>query len=201
MATPIDHQQALRAGFTRYVALSEAEWADIHPRWHLCRFQKDTLMTLPQTVEDRFYFVLSGVQRLYYLTPEGSEVVLGFTFQGNFSGVYDSFVQQAPSQCYLQALTNSELLSIRFADMSALFDAHPAMERWGRLFVQDILFGRVQREVELTTRTAEERYRAFIRRSPDPLRQIPQRHLASYLNMTPETYSRLRASVFLDTDQ
>ena len=188
------HETALRAGFTRYISLPDEVWEDIRCRWHLAHFQKDSLITSPPTVERYFYFVLSGVQRLYYLTPEGNEVVLGFTFQGNFSGVYDSFIRQVPAQCYLQALTESDALAMGFADMSELFERYPCMERWGRLFVQDILFGRVQREVELTTRTAEERYRDFMRRSPPPLQQIPQKHLASYLNMTPETFSRLRAS-------
>ena len=194
MPTEAAHQIALRAGLTRYVTLSDAVWEDVRRRWRFRRVKKDTMLTKVQAIEPYFYFVLSGVQRLYYPSPDGNEVVLGFTFQDNFSGVYDSFIRQTPAQCYLQALTDSELLAICFTDMNELFDRYPCMERWGRLFVQDVLFGRVQREVELTTRTAEERYRDFMRRSPAPLRQIAQKHLASYLNMTPETFSRLRAS-------
>ena len=193
MAISASQEAALYAGLTRYVSLTDAAWKDIGCRWHACHYRKDALITSPPVIENHFYFVLSGVQRLYYLSAEGSEVVLGFTFQHNFSGVYDSFIQQKPAQCYLQALTDSELLAIGFTDMNELFDRHPCMERWGRIFVQSILFGRVQREIELTTRTAEERYRDFMHRSPAPLRQIPQKHLASYLNMTPETFSRLRA--------
>lgn len=185
---------ALRAGLTRYVSLPDSAWKDIRRRWHVRRFRKDALLISPPTVETHFYFVLSGVQRLYYLSPEGNEAVLGFTFQHEFSGMYDSFIQQTPAQCHLQALTDSELLAIGLADMNELFDRYHCMERWGRLFLQEILFGRVLREVELSTRTAEERYRDFIHRSPAPLRQIPQKYLASYLNMTPETFSRLRAS-------
>ena len=188
------HEQALRAALTRYVSFPDGTWKDVCHRWHLRYTEKDAMITRVQMVEPYFYLVLSGVQRLYYPSIEGNDVVLGFTFQHNFSGVYDSFMRQTPSQCYLQALTKSELLAISFKDMNELFDRYACMERWGRLFVQDILFGRVQREIELTTRTAEERYRDFMHRSPAPLRQIPQKHLASYLNMTPETFSRLRAS-------
>lgn len=188
------HEAALRAALTRYVRFPDEIWKDIRPRWHPRCVEKGTMITEAQTIETHFYFVLSGVQRLYYPSLEGSDVVLGFTFHHNFSGVYDSFVRQTPALCYLQALTKSELLAISLKDMNELFDRYASMERWGRLFVQDILFGRVQREIELTTRTAEERYRDFMRRSPAPLRQIPQKHLASYLNMTPETFSRLRAS-------
>ena len=194
MAISAIQATALRAGLTRYVPLPDPAWKDIRERWQTCYFRKEALLTSPPTVASYFYFVLEGVQRLYYLSPGGNEVVLGFTFQHEFSGVYDSFVQRTPAQCYLQALTNSELLAISFADMNELFDRYHCMERWGRLFMQEILFGRVRREVELSTRTAEERYRDFIDRSPEPLRQIAQKQLASYLNMTPETFSRLRAS-------
>jgi CRP-like cAMP-binding protein len=55
--------------------------------------------------------------------------------------------------------------------------------------------GRFHREVELLTQSAEARYRAFIARRPDELLQIPQKYIASYLNMTPETFSRLRSKV------
>ena len=194
MAISTAQAAALYAGLTRYVPLPNAAWEDIRSRWHVRHFRKDALLIAPPAVETHFYFVLSGVQRLYYLSPEGNEVVLGFTFQHEFSGAYDSFVRQTPAQSHLQALTNSELLAIGVADMNELFDRYHCVERWGRLFLQEILFGRVLREVELSTRTAEERYRDFIKRSPAPLRQIPQKHLASYLNMTPETFSRLRAS-------
>ena len=194
MAISATQAAALYAGLTRYVSLPDVVWEDIRSRWHTRHFRRGALLVTPPAVETSLYFVLSGVQRLYYLSPEGNEVVLGFTFEHEFSGVYDSFIQQTPAQCYLQALTDSELLAISIADMNELLDRYHCVERWGRLFVQQVLFGRVQREVELSTRTAEERYRDFMRRSPVPLQHIPQKQLASYLNMTPETFSRLRAS-------
>ena len=194
MAISAIQESALRAGLARYITLPDAVWNDIRRRWNMTSFRKEAVITSYGTTEKYLYFVLSGVQRLYHLSPKGDEVVLGFTFQGNFSGVYDSFVQQKPAQCCLQTLTDSELLAIRYADMDELFSQYSCMERWGRMFVQDILFGRVRREIELSTQTAEERYRDFMQRSPEPLRQVPQKQLASYLNMTPETLSRLRAS-------
>ena len=188
------HNNTLRAAFERYVTLSEDVWQDIRRRWHSERHPRNHWLTRVSETECGFYLILTGVQRLYYLTPQGNEVVLGFTFAGNFSGVYDSFIRQSPSQCYLQTLSETKLLAIGWSDLDELFNRYAVMERWGRLFTQDILFGRVQREVELMTRTAEERYRDFTRRCPVPLQQIPQKHLASYLNMTPETFSRLRAN-------
>ena len=87
------------------------------------------------------------------------------------------------------------MLAISYTDYTALFAREPAFAEWERLFLRRILVGRMHREVELLTRTAEERYRAFIARRPDELLAIPQKYIASYLNMTPETFSRLRKKV------
>jgi CRP-like cAMP-binding protein len=95
----------------------------------------------------------------------------------------------------LEALKPSKLLAISKSDYDSMFKKHPRFYVWGHHFFQDILFGRLSREVELLTLTAEQRYIAFMQRCPDELKVIPQKYLASYLNMKPETFSRLRASV------
>jgi hypothetical protein len=75
------------------------------------------------------------------------------------------------------------------------FELYPEFNYWGRIAHQELLIGRVNREIELITLTAKERFNNFMKRCPNELLKIPQKHLASYLNMTPETYSRLRASI------
>lgn len=183
----------LRDAFEKYVKLSDAEWLDAQKRFTTLHFAKEDSVTREGAVEPYFYFILNGIHRLYYLTPAGDEVTLAFSFDDNFSGVYDSFVTQKPSLYYLQSLTESEVLAISHADMHYLFDAYKSFERWGRLFIQQILFGRGKREVELATQSAQQRYDTFISRMPVVLQTIPQKYIASYLGMTPETFSRMRA--------
>lgn len=183
----------LRQAFEKYIQLSDSEWLDAQKRFTTLRFAKEQIITREGEVEPYFYFILKGIHRLYYLTPSGEEVTLGFSFDDNFSGVYDSFVTQNQSLYYLQSLTESEVLAISHADMHYLFDAYKSFERWGRLFIQQILSGRGKREVELAVQSAQQRYDAFISRMPALLQTIPQKYVASYLGMTPETYSRMRA--------
>ncbi len=163
--------------------------------WSPIQFKRHELITEIGQRERYFYIVIEGVQALYVIDHKGEKVVLGFSFPGNFSGVFDSFRLQTPSNFFLEALTPSTMLAIGPTDYQRLFDQFPIFERWGRLFMEGILMGRVKREVELITLSSKERYQAFMRRCPEPLRQIPQKYLASYLNMQPETFSRLRATV------
>jgi CRP-like cAMP-binding protein len=69
------------------------------------------------------------------------------------------------------------------------------MDRWGRLILEEVVQGRATREIELLTLSAEERYRRLLQRSPHLLQLVLQKDIASYLRMTPETFSRLRAKV------
>ena len=160
--------------------------------WKEYTFKQNEFITEAGRIEKYFYVVLEGVQAIYLLNQKGDKVVLGFSYTGSPSGIFDSFLHQKPADTFLEALKPSRLLGISRSDYLSLFEAHPDFHKWGHQFFQDILFGRLFREVELLTLSAEERYTAFMQRCPEALKVIPQKYLASYLNMKPETFSRLR---------
>lgn len=168
---------------------------DFFSCWKAFEFSRNHLITEAERTERYLYFVVEGVQALYLIDQKGEKTVLGFTFQNELSGVYNSFLIQEPTQFFLEALTPSRLLGLSYEDHQRFFTQYPSFNIWGRRFAERVLIGRTKREVELLTLTAEERYIRFMRRCPPELRQIPQKYLAAYLNMTPETFSRLRRKV------
>lgn len=156
-------------------------------------FTPRQFITEAGNIERYFFIVLSGVQAVYLIDQKGDKHVLGFTYSGNVSGVYDSFIYQRPSDYFLESITHSELLAIRKSDFDELFIKFPEFLKWRVAFIEQIFMGRGQREVELLTLSAHERFDLFMKRCPSELLTIPQKYLASYLNMKPETFSRLRA--------
>ncbi len=160
--------------------------------WKEYTFKQNELITEAGRIEKYFYVVLEGVQAMYLLNQKGDKVVLGFSYTGSPSGIFDSFLHQKPADTFLEALKPSKLLGISRSDYLSLFEANPDFYKWAHQFFRDVLFGRLFREVELLTLSAEERYTAFMQRCPEALKVIPQKYLASYLNMKPETFSRLR---------
>ncbi|MEO1012495.1 MAG: Crp/Fnr family transcriptional regulator [Bacteroidota bacterium] len=186
-------KQHLRSFFGE-VRFSEKEEALFFPLWKLKTFGQNQLITEAGKVERYFYYVLEGVQVLYILNGKGEKVVLGFSYSGSPSGVFDSFVFKSPSNTFLESLKPSKMLAIPWSSYQRLFEIWPDFHIWGHHFFRDILLGRLYREVELLTLTAKERYLTFMKRCPEELKVIPQKYLASYLNMKPETYSRLRRS-------
>ena len=177
------------------VEFSGAEEEYFKSLWTTKTYNQYDLITEAGAIERYFYFVLEGVQAIYVLNEKGEKVVLGFSYSGSPSGVFDSFILKKASDSFLEALKPSKMLAITLSDYLSLFEKHPEFYEWGHRFFQNILFGRLSREVELLTLSAEQRYIAFMQRCPDELKVIPQKFLASYLNMTPETFSRLRKSV------
>ncbi|MFY0600595.1 MAG: Crp/Fnr family transcriptional regulator [Cyclobacteriaceae bacterium] len=179
--------------FGKYINISEEAYAFLNSTFASQEFSTKEFIVEAGNVGKYFYFVQSGVQAMYLINRKGEKVVLGFSFGGSLSGVYDSFLYQKPSDYFLEALTPSRLIGINLENYKKLFDLFPEFNRWRIDFMESILFGRGKREVEMLTLTAKERFDVFMKRCPDELLQIPQKYLASYLNMKPETFSRLRA--------
>jgi len=169
--------------------------ASFRALWVEKKHPKGTWITEAGETERYFYYVLEGLQSIYYINQKGDRVILGFSYGGDYSGAYESFLMQEASELFIEALLPSRMLAINYKDYQSLFQLSPDFDRWSRIFLERILIGRGKREIELVTLTAQERYVKFMRRCPDILLQIPQKYLASYLNMSPETFSRFRGSV------
>jgi CRP-like cAMP-binding protein len=144
-------------------------------------------------VETKLYFVASGTMRIYFPNQE-DEICVGFAYTDNMICSYPSFIKNAPSDYFIQALSKCELLAITKEDFYSLFDRFPLIERTWRRMEEEALVGKIEREVELLTFTPEERYNRLLKRSPHIFQLIPKKYIASYLRMTPETMSRIRPS-------
>ncbi|MCH2223274.1 MAG: Crp/Fnr family transcriptional regulator [Crocinitomicaceae bacterium] len=186
------YQDVIRNAFAPLI-LDDEKHSYFFNNWELVTFERNELITEAGRLEKYFYVVLEGVQVIYILTADGEKKVIGFSYNGSFSGIYDSFLSNKVSRYFLEAVTPSKLVRISKKRYDDWLVNYPEFNKWGRILHQELLIGRVDREVELITKNAKQRFECFMKRCPRELRGIPQKYLASYLNMTPETYSRLRA--------
>jgi CRP-like cAMP-binding protein len=168
-----------------------SEWQVFSSHWQPYQFSKGHIVTDFEEIEGYFYFVHEGVIRAYF--EKGiEEFNIGFSYYGEFSGVYDSFVKRKPAGYCLETLAPTNGLRISFEGLNTLYDEYKVFERWGRLFNEMILTGFDTFMKSLLADSAEERFNRLISQSPHVFQIIPQKHLASYLGMTPETFSRMR---------
>ena len=154
-------------------------------------------MTAAGETERYLYFALEGVQRAFYIGNEKQEATIVFTYSPSFSGVADSFLTQTPSQFFMETLTASRFLRTTYKQINELMERYPNVRKMVLQLTAFILKGVLARQIELQCFSAEERFRALLKRSPHVLQIIPHKYLASYLGLDPTTFSKLLGSVRL----
>lgn len=137
-------------------------------------------------------YIVKGCIRNYYIDESGSEVILQFAVEDWWVSDIGSFHEQKPSQLYIEAMEDSELLTLNPARKEELLARVPQFERVFRLMVQRHLSALEHRLIHTIAQTAEERYLEFIRQYPKIALRVPQHYIASYLGMTPEFLSKVR---------
>lgn len=176
--------------------LDDAAWQALADSWEPVAYKRKQLITRAGEVEHYVYMVTDGVQRAFFQHND-REVTIVFSYAPSFSGVIDSFFTQTPSRFYLETITKSNLLRIHYNDMHRLMQAHRSIETWVRLALTHTLAGTMERQVEVMSYTAEEKFTTLLKRSPHVLNLIPHKYLASYIGVDPATFSKLLGKVRL----
>jgi CRP-like cAMP-binding protein len=175
--------------------LTDDEWVAFSVGWKTFNAPRKTILTASGETEKYLYFVLSGVQRAYFLGREGKEATIVFTYAPSFSGVADSMLTGKPSNYFFETLTKSEFLRVNAAELFLLIQQYPNIMHLILKAVSFALHGVLHRQAEVQVFSNEEKFTALLKRSPHLLTMIPHKYIASYLGIDPTNFSKLLASV------
>lgn len=183
--------QRLRKSIEKFVALKDEDWKEISQAWKAYSFSKNEPVTSLGEVERYLYYIDSGLLRGYF-EKNGQEYNMGFSYNGEFSGVYDSLIFQRTSDWNVEALEDTVGLKLHYNQLMELQEKTPVVKEWLFKFNQQVMFGLGIFIRSLLADSAEEKFERLMTQSPHIIQIVPQKHLASYLGMTPETFSRMR---------
>lgn len=130
--------------------------------------------------------------RAYTIDDKGAEHILMLASEDWWISDLFSFLSVTPSAMHIDALEDSEIISIEKPDLEKLYIEIPKLERLMRILFQKAFVAQQQRILASISQSAEERYTSFIKKYPSLEQRIPQTQIASYLGITPETLSRVR---------
>ncbi len=143
-------------------------------------------------------FVEKGLLRSFAVDDKGHEHITQFAFEGWWIADQFSFLTGEPSEYNIEALEDCELLLLTRQAEDEMLQKIPKFERYFRILLQNNLIATQKRLASSLSQTAEEKYNELISACPDTLpKRIPQHMLASFLGISPETFSRIRKQMSL----
>jgi len=138
-------------------------------------------------------YVNKGCLRIYFLREDGQEATRHFAFENQFATGLASFITESPSLENLQVMEDSELLRISRKDFYYLLNVIPAWEKFYRYYLENAYINNLQIFQREITKDAGLRYKELLDRNPEVVRRLSNKVVASYLNMSPETLSRMKS--------
>ena len=144
------------------------------------------------TVDTNAYYIERGSLKIYVLDEE-EEQIIRFGYQNNLVVALDAFFTGRPSTLFIQAIKKTTVRVITKQQIADFLQQENNRQLWTGI-LEDLVVQQLEREVDILTASPKERYLRVLNRSPQLFQEIPLRHIANYLRMSPETLSRLRKS-------
>jgi CRP-like cAMP-binding protein len=157
-------------------------------------FKKNEIIKEANEKEPYLSIITKGSTGIF-LWKENAPICLDLCYENEFFGDYKSFLTQEPSELFTQAIEATEMLSISFSDLNALYKSSEIGMQIGRIAAESLYIHKQTQQIDLLMLTAEERYLKLLARQQKIVLRTPQKHIASYLGITPESFSRIRKKV------
>lgn len=186
-----NYAQLLKTGFDKYVALPIVFWEDVALDAVSIICEKELILKPINTHEKHLYFILSGSCGILLWKKE-NYVCTDFAVAGEYFCDYLSLVCLEPTPLQTVAFEKSHLLKISTTTLFNLLEKHSLDNAFWRHALTALYVEKHVQQINFLTLTATEHYRLILENAPEIILQIPQKHIASYLGVTPQSLSRIR---------
>lgn len=154
-------------------------------------FGKKQMIIRAGEVENYINFIVKGIIRKYY-RHDNEERIVQLAIEGHLVSSQESLYMRTPSDYYIETIEPTTLISIANDDLEKIYQQSHNMERMGRLIVIHTMVLIDKRQMSLIKQTPRERFLNFVNNHPEILQRVPQKYVASFLNIKPETFSRFK---------
>ncbi len=187
-------KEKIRFFLNQVVPVPEDDWILFDQRLRYKTYAKGELLLRNGEIENYMYFMVDGVTRIFHFTDD-IEYTLRFNFPISVFNSYASYISRSPSLVSVEALTDLKVFRMSYTDMQSLYEESRFGERIGRRMIELLYVQREMKEIQIHSKTAEDYYCELLKTNDALVQQIPQKYLASYLGITPESLSRIKRKV------
>lgn len=161
--------------------------------WEKKSFRRNEFLKISGSTDTSIYCIENGSVRIYMM-DENEERIIRFGYTGNIIVSLDSFLSGKPSDLYIQAIKKTTVRIASKQDFYAFVQSDEEHMKFWMNVLEDLVLQQLEREKDLLINAPGERFERVLKRSPKLFQEVPNKYIANYLRMSPETLSRLKKS-------
>lgn len=162
-------------------------------------YKKGEILMHEGEVCSSFYIIKDGLWRGFYMR-DGNDTSLWFAYEGETIFSTSGYISNKPSMVSIEAMTDSTLYKISKNELETFFCSSISRANMGRHIFEKEFLAIEEKRINTGSPQAKERYLKLLEKDPELLKHVPLKHIASYLYVTPQSLSRIRADIAKNTD-
>jgi CRP-like cAMP-binding protein len=190
--------KGLLSFLNQHITLVPEDFQFLLSKLEVKSFEKKQKLTQIGEVEKTVYFITQGLARKYFLRGE-EEIITHIVKEGGLITSAASFLSGEPSRYFVETLEPVTAYCISAEKIEELFLLGNKWERLGRIITTHFMLQQERLMMDNIRLTVKERFKKFMLEHAELLQRVPQKHLASYLNIKQETFSRMKHLMFDNT--
>jgi CRP-like cAMP-binding protein len=177
----------------KYVTLTPEEQELFLSKIEIRKYKSKTVLLDAGEIATYTYFVNSGILRSFSINDNIMEHILHFACEGWWIGDMYSYIAQKPGNLFIEVIEDAEVVLISKEEQNQLYLEIPKLERFFRILSENSLVAHQERLLDNLSLTAEERFEKLCKKYPSLIQRLPQKYIASYIGVTPEFFSKMKA--------
>lgn len=187
--------QSILQNIEKIISLSEKEKELILSKIEVRNYKAKAVLLNAGEICKHSYFVNSGILRSFNINDNIVEHVLHFACEGWWIGDMYSLLSQKSGNLYIEVNEDAEVVLLSKENQEELYLKIPKLERFFRILTENSLVAHQERLMDNLSLSAEERFEKFCSKYPTLIQRVPQKQIASYIGVTPEFFSKMKAKM------
>ena len=184
--------ERFKTHISKFVEISDEEFSQMLPFFQVQHVRKKVNLLVEGKLCKYNYFLLNGCLRKFFVNEKGVEQTTEFAIENWWITDNIAYERRVPSEFYIQAVENSEVLKIDIFSQERLLEMFPKIERYFRFIYQRAYAASQMRIKYLYDFSKEEIFHHLSKHYPEFVQRISQYLIASFLGFTPEYLSEIR---------
>ena len=172
--------------------LSAAQWPALEPLLDVTDYPKGETIEHQGDPSMEQYFVIDGILKRVVSNAQGKEMILRFAAESDIDTSYAAWRLKTAMPYSIRAVTRVRAAKLPMQHWANFIEQHPKIKSAFELEIMKLMSEVMAHTITLHLLDASGRVQRFVRKNPDLVERLPKKELASYLNLSPETLSRLK---------